>query len=75
MNLVDPPPVLAVSDEGPCLTEEARAHLFEPFFTTKPVGRGSGLGLAEVYGTVKSHGGTISVESAPGAGTRRGMSS
>jgi CheY-like chemotaxis protein len=51
------------------MTGEARAHLFEPFFTTKPVGRGSGLGLAEVYGTVKAHRGAVTVESAPGQGT------
>jgi PAS domain S-box-containing protein len=60
---------VTVRDTGVGLSEEARAHLFEPFFTTKPVGKGSGLGLAEVYGTVSSHRGAISVESAPGLGT------
>jgi PAS domain S-box-containing protein len=58
-----------VRDSGTGFSEEARAHLFEPFFTTKPPGKGSGLGLAEVYGTVKAHRGGIHVESAPNAGT------
>ncbi|HYD40939.1 MAG TPA: MASE1 domain-containing protein [Anaeromyxobacter sp.] len=60
---------ITVTDTGVGLSEEARSHLFEPFFTTKPVGKGSGLGLAEVYGTVRAHGGSAAVTSAPGAGT------
>jgi PAS domain S-box-containing protein len=60
---------VCVRDTGVGLSVEARAHLFEPFFTTKPPGKGSGLGLAEVYGTVKAHGGAITVESAPLRGT------
>jgi PAS domain S-box-containing protein len=58
-----------VRDTGTGLSAEARAHLFEPFFTTKPVGKGSGLGLAEVYGTIAAHQGAVTVESAPGHGT------
>ena len=60
---------VCVRDSGVGLSAEARAHLFEPFFTTKPPGKGSGLGLAEVYGTVKAHGGAVTVESAPLQGT------
>jgi PAS domain S-box-containing protein len=58
-----------VRDSGTGLSPEARAHLFEPFFTTKPAGKGSGLGLAEVYGTVQEHGGSISADNGAGGGT------
>ncbi|HEX9080630.1 MAG TPA: ATP-binding protein, partial [Holophagaceae bacterium] len=62
--------VLSVEDNGAGMTPEVLARALDPFFTTKPAGKGTGLGLPMVYGTMKAHGGSLELQSEPGAGTR-----
>lgn len=58
-----------VQDSGIGIPEELQQKIFEPFFTSKPEGKGTGLGLAAVYGTVRSHKGTLGLKSLPGIGS------
>jgi hypothetical protein len=60
---------LTISDTGVGITAEIQARLFEPFFTTKDVGKGSGLGLPQVYGFAQQSSGRASIDSTVGAGT------
>lgn len=66
----DPYVALDVVDHGEGMDEETLRRALEPFFTTKPSGRGTGLGLAMVYGLVEQHGGMLQLESEPGRGSR-----
>ena len=60
---------LTVSDTGHGIDRESLEHIFDPFFTTKEIGKGTGLGLATVYGIIKSHGGAVACRSSVGRGT------
>ena len=68
-NLPDGRVQVGVTDTGEGMSEEVQFRAVEPFFTTKPVGKGTGLGLAMVFGTMEAHGGGLAIQSRPGAGT------
>jgi CheY-like chemotaxis protein len=70
-GVIEPGPflIVKVEDTGTGMTPDIQQRVFEPFFTNKPVGKGTGIGLSMVYGTVRSHSGAIELQSKVGAGT------
>jgi PAS domain S-box-containing protein len=64
---------LGIADTGKGMDEAIQRYIFDPFFTTKPQGEGTGMGLAALYGTMRTHHGTIELRSAPGEGTEFGL--
>lgn len=70
MQSTIPCQVLTVTEAGHGMNKEIKARMFEPFFTTKEKGKGTGIGLAIVYGIVQQSGGCIGVDTAPGRGTK-----
>jgi hypothetical protein len=62
--------MIEVRDTGEGIAPEHLARIYDPFYTTKGARKGTGLGLSVTYGIVKEHGGSIEVDSQPGAGTR-----
>ncbi len=61
--------IISIKDNGIGMSEEVKARIYDPFFTTKPVGEGTGLGMAIVYGIIEDHHGSIEIGSTPGIGT------
>ncbi|WP_236860599.1 sensor histidine kinase [Candidatus Reidiella endopervernicosa] len=62
--------LIVFEDDGKGMDEQTQARIFDPFYTTKPVGEGTGLGMSLSYNIIQKHGGTITVESQIGKGTR-----
>jgi signal transduction histidine kinase len=62
--------IIEVMDQGQGIPDELRETIFEPFYTTKPTGQGTGLGLSLAYKIIEDHGGTLTIDSQTGLGTR-----